>query len=120
MIDHVHTDHLSLLAKEILPELKQLDHLHLHSDFILKNTDVNQLTQVIFSEKMSSLKYCYFAFEDFGRMSFDHLDRTNRTLSLQTLIIDQWCHLRDFIQLLHYIPAIQRLTVRLFNSNTKG
>ena len=120
IINHLHTDHLHLLAKDILPEFKQLTYLQLHSDFILKNADVNELTLVIFSEKMPSLTYCYIAFEDFGRMSFDHLDRTNRTFSLQTLIINQWCHLRDFIQLLHYIPNIQRLTVRLFNSNTKG
>ncbi len=53
-------------------------------------------------------------------MSFDHLDRINQTLSLKTLIIDQWCHLRDFIQLLYFIPNIQRLTIRLFDSNTKG
>jgi len=119
-IDHLHTENLDLLAKNILPEFQQLNYLRLSSDFILKTEDVNSLTNVIFSEQLSSLTYCYFSFQDFGRMSFDHLDRINQTLSLKTLIIDQWCHLRDFIQLLYFIPNIQRLTIRLFDSNTKG
>jgi hypothetical protein len=119
-IDHLHTENLDLLAKNILPEFQQLNYLRLSSDFILKTEDVNSLTNVIFSKQLSSLTYCYFSFQDFGRMSFDHLDRINQTLSLKTLIIDQWCHLRDFIQLLYFIPNIQRLTIRLFDSNTKG
>jgi hypothetical protein len=119
-IDHLRTENLDLLAKNILPELKQLNYLRLSSDFILKKADVNALTNVIFSEQLSSLTYCYFGFQDFGRMTFDHLDRIHQTLSLKTLVIDQWCHLRDFIQLLYFIPNIQRLTVRLFDSNIKG
>jgi hypothetical protein len=119
-IHHLHTESLDLLARHVLPELKQLDYLRLYSDFILKDDDVQSLTHVILSQQMPSLTYCYLAFQDFGCMTFDHLDRTNRTLSLKTLVIDQWCRLRGFIQLLHFIPNIQRLTVRLFESNTKG
>ena len=119
-IDHLHTENLQILAKNILPELKQLYYLRLCSEFILKNDDVNCLSSVIFSEEMPSLAYCCFAFQDFGRMSFDHLDPVKKSFSLQTLVIDQWCHLRDFIQLLYFIPNIQRLTVRLFDSNPKG
>jgi hypothetical protein len=87
---------------------------------MLKELDVNLLTNVIFSEQMPVLTYCYLGFQDFGRISFDHLDTTNRTLSLKTLVIDQWCRLRDFIRLLYCIPNIQRLTVRLFDSDTTG
>jgi hypothetical protein len=119
-IQHLRTENIDLLAKNVLPELKQLDYLRLHSEFILKDTDVSLLTNVMFSDQMPSLTYCYLHFQDFGRMSFDHLDATNKTLSLKTLVIDQWCRLRDFIRLLHFIPNIQRLTVRLFDSNTKG
>jgi hypothetical protein len=119
-IDHLRTDSLDVFAKTILPELKQLNSLRLSSEFTLKNEDINALTSIVFSERLSSLTYCYFGFQDFARMSFDHLDRTHQTLSLKTLVIDQWCHLRDFIQLLYFIPNIQRLTVRLFDSNTKG
>jgi len=119
-IQHLRTENIDLLAKNVLPELKQLDYLRLHSEFILKDSDVSLLTNVIFSDQMPLLRYCYLLFQDFGRMSFDHLDAVNKTLSLKTLVIDQWCRLRDFIRLLHFIPNIQRLTVRLFDSNTKG
>jgi hypothetical protein len=88
----------------------------------LNDWDINSLLNVIFSKQISSLTYCHLAFQDFSQMSFDQLNRINKSFSLKTLIIDQWCRLRDFIQLLHFIPNIQRLTVRLFDSytNTKG
>lgn len=119
-IHHLRTENIDLLAREVLPELKQLDYLRLYSEFILKESDITSLTNVIFSEQLPSLTYCHFGFQDFGRMIFDHLNAANKTLSLKTLVIDQWCHLRDFIRLLHFIPNIQRLTIRLFDSNTKG
>jgi hypothetical protein len=118
-IYHLHTKNLVLLSNTILPKLKQLDSLRLYSEFILKEWDVNSLTNVIFSEQMPSLTYCYLAFQN-GQMIFDHLNSTNKTLSLKTLVIDQWCRLRDFIRLLHFIPNIRHLTVRLFDSNPKG
>jgi len=118
-IYHLHTENIDLLAKNILPKLKQLNYLCLYSEFTLTERDRNSLLNVIFSEQMSSLTYCYLAFQDFDQIRFDQLNRINKSFSLKTLIIDQWCGLRDFIQLLHFIPNIQRLTVRLFDSNTK-
>ncbi|CAF1091582.1 unnamed protein product [Rotaria sordida] len=119
-IHHLHTENINLLVNNVLLELKQLNYLHLYTEFRLRDHDVNSLTYIIFSQQMPSLTYCYLDFQDYSRMSFDHLDITNKTLSLKTLVIDQWCRLRDFIRLLHFIPNIKRLTVRLFDSNTKG
>jgi len=119
-IYHLHTENIDLLTNNILPKLKQLNYLYLYSEFIIKEWNINSLTNVIFSEQMPSLTYCYLAFQDFGRMGFDHLDSINKTLSLKTLIIDQWCRLRDFIRLLQCVPNTQRLTVRMCESNIKG
>jgi hypothetical protein len=118
-IHHLQTEHIDELAKNVLPQLKQLDYLRLYSEFILKNGNVNLLTSVILSEQMPSLTYCHLALQDFGHIRFDHLVRTNKTLSLKSLVIDRWCSFIDFIELLHFVPNIQRLTVRLFNSNTE-
>jgi hypothetical protein len=122
IIYHLRTENIDSLAKNILPKLKRLNYLRLYSEFILNDWDINSLLNVIFSKQISSLTYCHLAFQDFSQMSFDQLNRINKSFSLKTLIIDQWCRLRDFIQLLHFIPNIQRLTVRLFDSytNTKG
>ncbi|CAF2872891.1 unnamed protein product [Rotaria sp. Silwood2] len=119
-IHHLHTENIDLLANSILLELKHLNYLRLYTEFRLKNQDVNSLTNVIFSQQMPSLTYCYLGFQDYSRLSFDHLDTKNKTLSLKTLVVDQWCRFSDFIRLLHFIPNIKRLTVRLFDSNTKG
>ncbi|CAF1003129.1 unnamed protein product [Adineta steineri] len=119
-IHYLRTENIDLLATNILPELKQLHSLRLHSQFILKDEDINSLTNVLFSEQIPSLIYCYLGFQDFGCMSFDHLKTTNKALALKTLVIDQWCRLKDFIRLLHFIPNIRHLTVRLFDSHPKG
>ena len=119
-INHLQTKNIHLLTNTVLPELKQLDRLSLHSDFVLKSSDINLLTAVIFSEQMSSLTYCCLGFYDNDLMTFDHLDTKHRTLSLITLVIDQWCRLTDLIRLLHAIPNIQRLTVRLLYSRIRG
>ncbi|CAF0773013.1 unnamed protein product [Rotaria sp. Silwood1] len=120
IIYHLHTENINLLANNVLMKLKQLNYLRLFTEFRLKDQDVNLLTNIILSEQMPSLTYCYLSFQDYSRLSFDHLDTINKTLSLKTLILDQWCRLRDFIRLLHFIPNIKRLTVRLFDSNIKG
>ncbi|UJR37179.1 hypothetical protein I4U23_029887 [Adineta vaga] len=119
-IHHLRTESIDYLAKEILPDLKQLKYLSLHSEYLLKDDDIKSLSKVIFNNEMSSLTYCYLAFQDFGCMNFNHLDRGKQNLSLKTLILDQWCRLNDFIQLLHFIPNIRRLTVRLSYINPKG
>lgn len=119
-IHDLHTENIDYLANNVLFELTQLKYLRLHSEFTLSDSDVNALTKVIFSEQMPSLIYCNLSFQDFGRMTFNHLNAKNKTSSLKTLVINQWCRLRDFIQLLHFIPNIQHLTVRLFDSMTKG
>ena len=108
------------LAKQILVELKMLDNLRLYSEFTLEDDDVMILTRTIFSDQMPSLTYCHLAFENFEKIRFDHLSPENRSLSLRSLVIDQWCLLRDFLRLLLFIPNIQRLTVRLSDSDSKG
>ena len=118
-IHHLRGENMNLLAENILPKLNYLERLRLHSDFTLRDSDVNLLTNVIFSEQMSSLIDCHLAFQDYSRMNLDHLDLRNKSLSLKTLVIDQWCRLRDFIRLLHFIPNINRLTLRLFDSHFK-
>lgn len=118
-IAHLRSDNLYQLARTILPDLKQLTRLRLYSEFVLNENDVNRLTDVILSDEMPSLTYCYLAFQDFGRIRFDHVNKTKQNLVLKTLIVDQWCRLRDFIQLLHFVPNIQRLTVRLYDSPSK-
>lgn len=118
-IYHLRTKNLGLLANSVLPKLIQLNSLRLYSEFTLKDSDINSLTNVIFSNQMSSLVYCYLAFQDFGQMTFNHLNINDKNISLKHLIIDQWCRLKDFVQLLYFIPNIQYLTVRLFDLNTK-
>ena len=119
-IHHLRTQTIARLANHVLPTLKKLTHLRLSSELALKDSDVNILTAVVFSVQMPSLTFCHFAFEDFGHMKFDHLTTTNRSLSLKCLIIDHWCGLRDFLQLLHCVPNIHQLTVRLFDHDLYG
>lgn len=108
------------VTRHILVELKMLNYLCLQSEFTLRDEDLNVLTSTIFSDRMPSLTYCHLAFENFEKIRFDHLSTNNRSLSLKSLVFDQWCRLRDFIRLLHFVPNIKRLTVRLFDSDSKG
>lgn len=119
-IYRLRTETIFLLATEILPELKQLNSLRLHSEFQLKEQDISALINVIFSEKLESLTYCHLGFQDHGFINFDALDSKHPTLTLKKLVIDRWCRLRDFVRLLNFIPNITHLTVRLFDLNTKG
>ena len=119
-LQHLRTESINNLAKHILPKLKQLKRLYLHSEYVLKDEDVNCLSTVIFSEKIASLTHCQLAFQEFGCMNFNHLAATNRNITLKTLIIDQWCRLNDFTKLLVLTPNIRRLTVRLFVINPKA
>lgn len=103
-------------VETILPTLKNLTRLFLHTEFEIVPNKINRLTKLLFSNELSSLNFCHLALENFDEIRFDHLDLSCRNPTLKILILDQWCRLRDFHRLLRHIPAIERLTVRLFNS----